>query len=850
MNNRSEAGAGFSPGRAVNLRSVRGRIFVSVALVFVILAIIAAGALWLAVEHSRAIKRVEAASLEASYLEAVATNGAATILFVQFYVETEQQAFLVLGDENRASTLQALDDALAVDMEHDGGSHAQVIEELIVRADELSADLARIVDLVEAGELEDARAIQAGNILKIQEFADKLSPIIEEKRMDIAHESQLADRVGTGAVYVLIIGGVLGLALVLTLGYVIGRSIVRPLEGLQATALDLAGGNLTVRADEKGLQEIAAVGASFNVMTEELLDASKRAQLIAERERAFEALAASEEKWRSLVQTSPGVILQLDLEGRVTFINQEQERFAAEQAVGSHYSALFDPDSADVFEDAMNTVLQSGNPVQAEVSSFGDGAKRVWYLANVGPIFSGDGVIGVSVVATDITKRKEAEEQIAYLAYHDALTGLANRSLFRDRFDIALAQARRSGAHVCVLSLDIDRFKYVNDTLGHTGGDHLLRAASERLQWLVRDGDTVARVGGDEFLILVNGYQDADAMTSFCERITDSFRKPFTIEGREYHSSVSVGLAIHPEHGSDPETLIRKADVAMYAVKEAGRDGFRIYSTAIESHGAEWLALETDLRSAVQNDAIEVHYQPQVSIASGRIVGVEALARWRHPRHGYIAPAEFIPLAEERGMIVELGEKVLRIACQEAAGWTSEGLEPVRIAVNVSPRQFHQVRFVDTVTTVLAETGLSPERLNLEITESTALRDIDVTREVTRELASRGIRLSVDDFGAGTTSLRYLPEFSVDALKIDQSFVRDMLLTSGSAAIATSVIRLGKQLNLTVIAEGVETQEQLAFLASHGCDEYQGFLFGPAVPATAVRQLLPRSDDVVTAPSD
>jgi diguanylate cyclase (GGDEF)-like protein/PAS domain S-box-containing protein len=443
-------------------------------------------------------------------------------------------------------------------------------------------------------------------------------------------------------------------------------------------------------------------------------------------------------------------------------------------------------------------------------------------------------LIGAIGIAIDISERKRAEEQITYLAYHDALTSLPNRRLLADRFEVALAQARRGEEALCVMSVDVDRFKNVNDTLGHGAGDELLTATAQRLRSVIRDGDTIARVGGDEFIILLPRCSDPAEPAQIAARIVQGFNAPFVIGGSEYHASVSLGLSMYPADGLDAESLTRAADAAMYAAKEAGRDCFRVYEPTMLQRGAEWLTLESELRRALQRGEIEPFFQPQVSIATGRIVGAEALARWNHPQRGLVPPAEFIPLAEETGLISQLGEQILERACAEAAAWE----DPIRVAVNVSLRQFYQSGFGETVARILEKTGLEAQRLDLEITESMAHKDIDTARAVANSLRSVGVRLSVDDFGIGNTSLQYLPDFPVQSLKIDQGFIRDLLTKPGNAAIAGGVIALGHRLGLIVLAEGVESSEQLEFLRQHACDEYQGYLCSKPLPAHELRTLL------------
>jgi len=438
----------------------------------------------------------------------------------------------------------------------------------------------------------------------------------------------------------------------------------------------------------------------------------------------------------------------------------------------------------------------------------------------------------------DITERKRAEETIRHLAYHDALTDLPNRTLFEDRLTVALAQVRRKEQLVAVMFLDLDRFKVVNDTVGHTFGDQLLQAVAERLTGLLRDGDTVARMGGDEFTVLLPDIVGVEDATEIAERAIEACRQPWNIDGQEFHVSTSIGIAIYPGDGEDAESLIRNADTAMYRAKELGRDNYQLYTPAMNAQMVERLELESSLRRGLEQVEFVVHYQPQVDISTGRIVGTEALVRWQHPERGLVSPAEFIPAAEETGLIVPLGAWVLQTACAQNAAWQQAGHAPMPVAVNLSARQFHERDLLDTVKQVLEESGMDPQYLQLEITEGVAMRDADSTIKTLTKLREMGVQIAIDDFGTGHSSLSYLRSFPIDVLKIDSSFVRDLIVDPDDTAITAAIIAMAKSLRIKVIAEGVETEEQLAFLKEHGCDEMQGFLFSKAVPAEELEEIL------------
>jgi diguanylate cyclase (GGDEF)-like protein len=401
--------------------------------------------------------------------------------------------------------------------------------------------------------------------------------------------------------------------------------------------------------------------------------------------------------------------------------------------------------------------------------------------------------------------------------------------LFEERLRMELARARRGRQKVAVMCLDLDRFKIVNDTVGHSGGDQLLQEVAREFAETIREGDTVARVGGDEFTFLLPGIERADDAAIVAERVLQIIRQPRTIAGQEFRISTSIGITIFPRDGDDAESLLRNADTAMYRAKERGRDNFQVYTPAMQATLLETLSLENDLSHALERDELIVHYQPVMDIASSRIVGGEALLRWQHPARGLVPPDEFIPLAEETGLILPIGEWVMRKACAQAAAWNEGGVGPLRVTVNLSARQVEQPGLIALVKQVLDETRLSPEHLHLELTEGAVMRHVEAVISTLAGLRAMGVGISVDDFGTGYSSLGYLKRFPIDTIKIDRSFVSDVTTNQNDAAIVTTVIAMARSLNLRVIAEGVETQPQLDFLREAGCDEFQGFLLSRAV---------------------
>ncbi|HSD60578.1 MAG TPA: EAL domain-containing protein, partial [Burkholderiales bacterium] len=432
-------------------------------------------------------------------------------------------------------------------------------------------------------------------------------------------------------------------------------------------------------------------------------------------------------------------------------------------------------------------------------------------------------------VFSDISERKAAENRISFLAQHDILTRLPNRALMHDRLSQALAGAQRNLEQVALLFADLDRFKNVNDSLGHHVGDLLLQAVAERLNHCVRRGDTVSRVGGDEFLIILPGVREVDAPARVARKALQSLSRPYVIEGHEIAITPSIGISVYPDDGSDIETLMRNADAAMYEAKQRGRGQFEFFTADMNARARERINLEITLRRVLERELFALHYQPQIEITSGRVVGIEALLRWQDPELERVPTPRLIEVAEESGLMTVLGERVLRCACAQSLEWQKSGVR-VPIAVNISSLQLRQPGFRDRIAEILRSTGLDASRLELEITEGALLQDIDGVRAVTDELAALGLELVIDDFGSSYSSLQVLKGFRIHKLKIAQSLVRGIPDDAESAAMASAILGLGKSLGLRVLAEGVETEAQLAFLRAHGCHEVQGYLFGRPLP--------------------
>ena len=446
-------------------------------------------------------------------------------------------------------------------------------------------------------------------------------------------------------------------------------------------------------------------------------------------------------------------------------------------------------------------------------------------------------IVGVYGITKDITERKRAEATIHYMAYHDALTGLPNRRLFRDRLEQALKFAKSCGGQTAVLVLDLDHFKFINDTLGHVTGDAMLQAVAERLIICVRDIDTVARMGGDEFTVLMPNILQQEEAVFVAERILAAFRAPLQVEGQELHITPSIGISRFPDHGEDADTLLKHADTAMYQVKEQGKNSYLIFSPTMIEQAVQKVLLEKELRGALDRKEFVLYYQPQVNGSTFEIIGMEALIRWQHPRHGLRAPGQFIPLAEETGLIVPIGEWVLREACEQCMRWQQQGFPPLRLAVNLSLAQFEQDDITETVAAILQETGIEPGLLELEITESIAMSNTQLVISKLQELVDLGVQISIDDFGTGFSSLSYLKIFPVHKLKIDRSFIADITNQSDSS-IVSAIVTLATSLGLNVIVEGVETEVQRDYLPKLGCMEMQGYLFSRPLPADQFAHLL------------
>ncbi|ALC15395.1 diguanylate cyclase/phosphodiesterase with PAS/PAC sensor(s) [Desulfuromonas soudanensis] len=553
------------------------------------------------------------------------------------------------------------------------------------------------------------------------------------------------------------------------------------------------------------------------------------------------ALRESETKLIGFLNSANDLIFSFTPEGKFLYVNRSWK-----QILGYDLDALADMTMLDIVQEEQKVkclagfrrsmagakvtpiegyfLSRDGHPVAVEgniTCNFRDGApESIWGICR------------------DITQRKEAQEQLLHMAHHDTLTGLPNRRCFLDRLKQALALARRLEHRVAILFLDLDRFKIINDTLGHGVGDKLLKEVATRLSACVREVDTVARIGGDEFILtLVNLNQIADAEL-VSRKILKSLAAPVQIDGNELFITTSIGISVYPGDADDPSALVKKADVAMYHAKAMGKNNSQFYTPALDRDALRKLGLENSMRKALERGEFRVYFQPKVDTGSGKMSSLEALLRWQHPELGFLLPAEFLNIAEETGMIVPIGEWVLSEVCRQSRLWQDAGLPLTPISVNLSGVQLQQKNLAETISGILATTGLDGRSLELEITETVIMQNPDFTIGILNELKAIGVSLSIDDFGTGYSSLAHLKRFAVNTLKIDKSFVRDVDSNPADAAIATAIIAMANSLNLKVVAEGVETLGQLSFLQGCSCDEVQGFYFSRALPASEIEAFL------------
>jgi len=594
-------------------------------------------------------------------------------------------------------------------------------------------------------------------------------------------------------------------------------------------------------------------------------NAANRQQLEVSHRQIRLQLEQSEFLHRFIVDNSPDIVFMLDTKGHFTFLNDTVYPLLGhdrDELVGTHYSKLVSSQSMEqaryVFMERRSAERNS-RQVELKLKCKGDSdyryfetsSMRVELEAELHP--EGDQFKGTYGVARDITEQKDAQELINFQAYHDLLTRLPNRALLEDRLALAISQTKRNNQKLALMFLDLDRFKWVNDTLGHTIGDRLLQAVGQRLEGCLRKGDTLARLGGDEFALVFPQLKSEENAATIAEKLLHGLKEAFLVDEHELFVTGSIGIAVYPDAGESMDTLIRSADIAMYHIKERSKNGYQFFAAEMNEMSNSRLDLERELRKALANGELRVCYQPQVNASTEQVVGFEALVRWEHPTDGMIFPGDFIPVAEETGLILQLGNFVLETACKDIAHWREEGLQDARVSINFSALQIEQDDFIENIVSTLKKFGLPGSCIEVEITENIIMNDLTQVIQKLRKLTQLGIKIAIDDFGTGYSSLSYLQQFPINTLKIDKSFVNSIHVDEGGTSIVNAIVAMALGLKLNLIAEGVETVPQLEYLKDLGCHEIQGYIFGKAESADKTKEMLissnQLSDGVVLAAS-
>jgi diguanylate cyclase (GGDEF)-like protein/PAS domain S-box-containing protein len=628
----------------------------------------------------------------------------------------------------------------------------------------------------------------------------------------------------------------------------VGRSIHAALENNETFDVEYR-----IRRADGGIRWVLERGVGLRDAQGRLAWIEGFIQDISERMAANEALREAVRRYGSIFEHATEGIFQTTPEGRYLNANPALARIyghASPQALIAHLDDIprqlyVQPERRAEFA---RLLQEQGAVRNFESQVYRHDGSIIWISENARAARNADGSVQFyEGTVVDITERKQYEAELEHQASHDSLTGLPNRSLLRDRIEQAIAKARDAARLVAVVFVDLDHFKLINDSLGHHVGDCLLLEIAARLSSCVRSRDCVARQGGDEFVLVLTEQDNEEEIIAIVRRLLETISQPWVHNGEEYGLSCSIGISCYPQDGADPDALLRSADAAMYKAKESGRSTYHFYTAELNQAISERLELENSLRHALERGEFRVHYQPRVEVASGRIVGAEALIRWECPGKGLIPPDSFIPIAEESGLIIPIGQWVLQEACRQNRAWQRAGLPPIGISVNLSPIQFRHAGLVESVAAALADAGLAAAYLELELTESFVMHDAERLNVAMQSLKQLGVDIAVDDFGTGYSSLSYLKRFPVDRLKVDKSFVRDIDSDPDDAAIVRAIITLGHALGLRVVAEGVETRAHLEFLREHGCDELQGYFFSRPVPAAEMEALLRGGADCACA---
>lgn len=628
-----------------------------------------------------------------------------------------------------------------------------------------------------------------------------------------------------------------------------------------------ADANMIVTSGDRGID--AAIGAlkrgAYDYLRkpyspEELLktvdNALKQRRLQAENRHIAWQLESSERKYRYLVDSSPDIIYTLDHEGRFTFVNDRVQQllgFSREELIGEHYSVLIHEDDVlranYVFNEGRDDYRQSRNVelrlksrhAKGEVRTFTHELMTISFNASdrpPEPDLTQRELFGTYGVARDITDRKRADELITYQAYHDILTDLPNRVLFKDRLGLAVLQAKRNDASLALMFIDLDRFKLVNDTLGHVIGDKLLQQAAIRLKACLRSGDTLARLGGDEFTAVLPELSDRQDAVLIAEKFLECLRQPFQLAGQSVHISASIGIAIYPTDGESTDELIRNSDIAMYNMKAEGKNGYSFFDRSMLDASCQKIELEHSLRLALERGELEMYYQPQVDVRTRKIVGAEALMRWNHPERGFLGAGDFLPFAEENGLIIPITDWMLEAICLDLLDWNAAGGESVRLSLNLSPQYLDRGDFFDKLKNALARHQIKASQIEVEVTENICIHNPQTAIEQLNKLCQLGVSVAIDDFGTGYSSLSYLHRFPIHTIKIDRSFVMKIQNDNSQCPVVLAIISIAKGLNLNLVAEGVETPVQERYLESCGCNTMQGYLYHKPLSQKKMLELL------------
>ena len=606
------------------------------------------------------------------------------------------------------------------------------------------------------------------------------------------------------------------------------------------TAVIILTGNATL---ESAIESTNRGAFSYLVKPYEIEQLMLQVRRAIEKQQADKALQESEAKFRGLLESSADGMLIVNDKQEILMVNRQFELmfgYDRSEVIGRQMEMLMPSNfirHQEYFREYIQDPKTRRMGQKKESHALRKDGSKFPADISLSPQMTPQGLI-ISTSVRDITERKRYEAQLEHQANHDELTGLPNRNLLMDRLNQALLYAERHQRQVAVLFIDLDHFKFINDSLGHNVGDQLLKNVAKRLNACCRSNDTVACQGGDDFIIVLSDLVEGEDAAIVAKKIHIAVNQPVEIDAQIFEVSCSIGISIHPKDGKDALTMLKNAELAMFRAKEQGRSTFQFFTEELNARVVARMTMERSLRRALENEELALHYQPQVDLVTGRINGVEALLRWFSPDLGMVSPAQFIPLAEETGLIIPIGEWVLKTAAMQNKQWQDAGLLPLTMGVNLSPRQFWYPGLIKTVSEILHDSGIDPRYLDLEITEGLVMRDVESALSMLHELKEMGVQLSMDDFGTGYSSLSHLKRFPFDKLKMDISFVRELTSDPGSAAIAKTIIAMAHNLNLRVIAEGVETEGQLSFLRAQGCDDMQGYYFSRPVPAAEVEQLL------------